>query len=99
MSRLRLVSAVLFPAVLTSPALACLNDRQTDVFEREFRSRYRSPGDPGSADSTPPAELSALPSTSEWNPLALGMTGAGMMLVLGSTWLTFRKLHPGPGHE
>lgn len=39
-----IVVAALIGGVVASPAWACLNDRDTDASEREFRSSYREGG-------------------------------------------------------
>jgi hypothetical protein len=67
-----LTAAVLL-AVFALPARACINDREVNNAEREFKSHY---ADPPAAEVVPPA-----PSTGDeikfYGPLALG----GLMLV------------------
>lgn len=51
----RLVAACLLLAFAAAPARACLNDREIDGAEREFRSRY------GEEPSREPIELGFAP--------------------------------------
>jgi hypothetical protein len=77
-----LSALVLLSAVL--PARACINDREVERAEREFKSQYLQ---------TPPAE----PPTSEPAPQSQGLPiaflGGGTVLLLGATMtvLNLRK--------
>jgi hypothetical protein len=77
--------ALLLLLVSASSAVACLNDRETAVVEREFRSRYESPANPGAAGEIPQGNehLSNLPIRDEWNiPIAvLGFLGFVFSIV------------------
>jgi hypothetical protein len=68
-----LLTAAVFLGLCALPARACINDREVNNAEREFKSQYP---DPTPAEVAPPA-----PSTSDeiktYGPLALG----GLLLV------------------
>ena len=85
-------ACILFGTAASAPA--CLNDRETDALERQFRSRYQSPANPGSdPGSASDPDISQLPTHSEWNPGALATSATGLGLIAGSILITHRKLH------
>ncbi len=85
--------AVFFALLSVSGALACLNDRETVVVEREFRSRYESASNPGAAESGAAAAQGRpdLPTRSEWNVYGMALTLAGVVLIVGDVKFMRRK--------
>jgi hypothetical protein len=70
---------------LVLPARACINDREVNRSEREFKSQYQQPS-PGADPTGPPAA----PQSSD---LPLVFLGGGTVLLLGAglTVLNLRK--------
>jgi hypothetical protein len=73
-----LLSLVLI-AGSASPALACINDRDTDVSEREFNKRYE-------AEEAAPEEAP--------RPLRAIEASAGALLLVAGGVIAFRRLRP-----
>jgi len=72
------------------PARACINDREVNRAEREFKSQYRQTAPTGQpAPSPPQSRDSALP---------LAFLGGGAVLLLGAT-ATVLKPRKRPGVE
>jgi hypothetical protein len=74
-------TALLLLAAFASPVLACINDREVNRSEREFKSQYMTP--------TPTSEPSTPPSQDSWTPFAL--LGGGAVLLVGATVTTFKQ--------
>jgi hypothetical protein len=77
-----LASLLLFSAV--PPARACVNDREVDRAEREFKSQYNGKplrGEPAPEYAPPPAR--------EGGPLA--WLGGGSLLLAGACLVCFRR--------
>jgi hypothetical protein len=77
---MRSVAALLTILAIAAPASACINDREVDRHEREFKSNYLDPILPGSL--SPEAEPAV-------RPLAYG--GLGAALLLGAFFVRSRK--------
>jgi hypothetical protein len=80
------LSALLLAAAAL-PARACINDREVNRAEREFKSQYLQPA-PTISEPSPP-ESRAVP---------IALLGGGGFLVLGAT-LTVLNVRRRPGHE
>ena len=77
---------LLCTAFVTSAARACINDREIDNAEREFKSSYETSPD----YDTPPAPDSVTSADGRvTRNVALGLGGA---LFLGAGALTFKRL-------
>jgi hypothetical protein len=64
-------------AVTAAPARACINDREVEQHEREFKSDYmKQPGSPGSTTEEAPP-----PSDGNW---LIGASGLGVGLLAGA---------------
>ena len=75
------VAAFLMSGAVASPARACLNDRDTDASEREFRSSYRDGGMAAdrSENGSPGLQAGGLVSMAG----GLAVSTAGFAYVLG----------------
>ena len=88
---MRFIVALITVASLASPALACVNDRETSQHEREFRSNYRD-SSPQPGPSTAPDDYAApgrspiLARTSD-----RVMLGSGVVLLAGAGLIAARK--------
>jgi len=85
--------AALLVLLSVSGALACLNDRETVVVEREFRSRYESASRPGAAESgaTVAQGRPGLPTRSEWNVSGMALMLAGFVMIAAAMRFMRRK--------
>lgn len=75
MNRLAAVCLLLACAFTTSPASACLNDKEIDTAEREFRSRYGE-----ETRASEPIELGFAP-----------LGAVGLALVAGAFYVAGRR--------
>ena len=71
------LSALVLLAAAALPARACINDREVNRAEREFKSQYRQ-----TAPTTQPAPS---PSGTQESTLPLAFLGGGAVLLLGAT--------------
>jgi hypothetical protein len=65
-------------ALVASAAAACVNDREVDTREREFKSQYLTP--------KPPEPVSPEPSN-----LPLAAAGGGLLLLTGAAVIASRS--------
>jgi hypothetical protein len=84
------LSALMLLAAAALPAPACINDREVNRAEREFKSQYRQ--------TVPTTQPAPAPSGTQEKALPLAVLGGGAVLLLGavSTVLSPRK-RPGGG--
>jgi hypothetical protein len=75
-------TALLLLAAIATPVLACINDREVNRSEREFKSQYMTP--------TPTNQPSTQPSQDSWTPFAF-LTG-GAVLLVGATITTIKQV-------
>ncbi|HKI38352.1 MAG TPA: hypothetical protein VKA46_41265 [Gemmataceae bacterium] len=69
------LSGLFLLAAVALPARACINDREVNRSEREFKSQYLQP---------PPAPASE-PSSPQSQGLPMAFLGGGAVLLLGAT--------------
>jgi hypothetical protein len=74
-------TALLLLAAIASPVLACINDREVNRSEREFKSQYMAP--------TPMSVPVTQPSQDSWMPFAF--LGGGAVLLVGATVTTIKQ--------
>ncbi len=79
---IRLFGALILLGFLASAATACINDRESDKAEKEFKSRYIDQQVP---KNTAP-ETS--PTPTENRLLTVGATSVGAMLLIGAVTVT-----------
>jgi hypothetical protein len=82
------LSALMLLAVAALPARACINDREVNRAEREFKSQYLQ-----TAPETQPAPD---PSGTQETALPIAFLGGGGVLLLGAT-ATVLNLRTRPG--
>ncbi len=76
------LTALLLLAGTATPVLACINDREVNRSEREFKSQYLQP--------TPANQPSSQPSQ---NPLiSFAYISGGAILLIGATVTAFKKV-------
>ncbi len=71
------LSALVILAAVALPAWACINDREVNRAEREFKSQYRQ--------TVPTGQPAAYPSAPQESTLPLAFLGGGTVLLLGAT--------------
>ncbi|MFO0808783.1 MAG: hypothetical protein U0746_09190 [Gemmataceae bacterium] len=76
---MRRLTATLVAALTTAPAFACINDREVESHEREFKSSYQFAPKPA---EPPPSPADHYPAVA---------TAGGVALLLGAGVLTFRR--------
>jgi hypothetical protein len=77
---LRLLAAWLCLGVLAPAASACINDRESDKAEKEFKSRYIDQQTPTGTTPTSPAP--------ENRVLTVSATAVGAVLLIGAVTIT-----------
>jgi len=70
---------------LAAPVLACINDREVNQSEREFKSNYLD------QQPAPSATPSADESTTRGDLMVYGGMGTGTLLMIGAAVVGFRK--------
>jgi hypothetical protein len=73
-------TVLLLLAAHATPVRACINDREVNRSEREFKSQYMTP--------TPMSEPATPPPQDSWTPFAL--LGGGAILLVGATVTTIK---------
>ena len=77
-------------AVIAVPSRACINDREVEQHEREFKSDYlKQPGSPGSTTEEAPPQ-----SDGNWRLIAASGLGIGLLagaVVVGVTRPSARR--------
>lgn len=84
------LTALMLLGATALPAQACINDREVNRAEREFKSQYLKP-----APATQPAPD---PSGIQGQALPITFLGSGGLLLLGAM-ATVLNLHKRPGGE
>jgi len=79
---IRLFGAVIVLGLFTSVAAACINDRESEKAEKEFKSRYIDQLVPKDGVPTSP------PSPTENRLLTMSATGVGAVLFIGAVTIT-----------
>ncbi len=79
---LRLLGVCLSLGLFVQVAAACINDRESDKAEKEFKSRYL---DQQAPSGTSPASPSSPP---ENRLLTVGATSVGAVLLIGAVTIT-----------
>lgn len=78
------VSCCLLLGVLVTPVSACLNDREVNRSEREFKSQYQERPDGAQPSSESPSVRPA-------GPLAFLTMGVGVFLLAGSVVVSLNR--------
>lgn len=71
------LSALFLLALAALPARACINDREVNKAEREFKSQYLQPA--------PASEPAPSPAPPQDKALPVAFLGGGTVLLLGAT--------------
>jgi hypothetical protein len=71
------LAALVLLAAAALPAQACINDREVDRTEREFKSHY--------LETAPVTQPAPNPSGTEQKALPIAFLGGGGILLLGAT--------------
>lgn len=81
------VSLILI-ALWGGPAAACINDRDVNVAENEFKSQYQAPTLPLHKKET---EAAGTQGTRRFNPYSIPIMGIGMLMLVGGIIITKRR--------